>query len=337
MSRIHALKAEERESLERLRASFTVKRDQEREIVMALRSAPMRLDAGETQFITRELLAIKAKVYQTEYPTLRASEFIPMASDVDPLAENIAYQVEDQYGKAKIVVNDARDLPRVNVAIGELQTPVKTIGAEYTYTWLDLKRSAKSKTPLPARLANRARKTIAEGVDQSLSIGETVTGLAGFTNHASVAIGAATAAWSGATSAQMYGDMISACALVQTATNGVHECTNLLLPVASYAKAQTTPWSSTGASDLTVLRMFQVNNPGITVSSWYRLDTAGAAGVKRLIAYDKNADVVEGQVPLDYYEFPPQAFGLALVVPCIARVGGVQVRFPKAMAYTDGM
>lgn len=314
-----------------------MKRDQEAEIVQALRNGPVRFDAGETSFITRELLAIKSKVYQTEYPTLKAMQFIPMASDVDAYAENIAYQQTDGYGKAKIVANDARDLPRVNSQIGEATTPVKTLGAEYTYTWLDLQRSARSRAPLVMRLAARARMTIAEGIDSVLAIGDTLSTLIGFTNVSTVHIGAAAAAWSGATALQMYTDMIAAATLVQTNTQGIHRATDILLPVSSYAKAQTTAWSATGASDLTVLRFFQINNPDITVSSWYRLETAGAAGVKRMIAYDKNADVIEGQLPLGYYEFAPQYDGLALVIPCIARVGGVQCRFPKAMEYTDGM
>lgn len=314
-----------------------MKRDQEAEIVHALRQSPIRLDAGETAFITRELLAIKSKVYETEYPTLKAMQFIPMASDVDAYAEAIAYQQTDGYGKAKIIANDAKDLPRVNSTIAERQTPVKTLGAEYSYSWLDLQRSARSRSPLAMRLANRARKTIAEGIDSVLAIGDTPSGLGGFTDDGNVHIGAAAAAWGGATAAQMYGDMIAACNLVQTNTKGIHEATDLLLPVSSYATAKVTAWSATGASDLTVLRFFEINNPNVRVSSWYRLETAGAAGVKRLVAYDRNPDVVEGQLPLDYYELAPQYEGLALVIPCIARVGGVQVRYPKAIEYTDGL
>lgn len=313
------------------------KRDQEAEIVHALRSGPLRLDAGETAFITRELLAIKSKVYQTEYPTLRALEFVPMATDVDAYAENIAYQQTDEYGKAKIVANDARDLPRVNSQIGEATTPVKTIAAEYTMTWLDIQRSARSRSPLSARLAKAARDVIAEGIDSVIALGDSLTSLVGFTGVSNVHIGAAAAAWSGASAQQMYGDMIAACNLIVTNTKGTHKATNLLLPISAYATAQITPWSATGASDLTVLKFFEINNPGVKVDSWYRLETAGASGVKRMVAYDKDADVVEGQLPLNYTELPPQWNGLAMVVPCLARVGGVQARFPKAIEYVDGL
>jgi len=315
----------------------TKKRDHEAEIVNALRSGPIRLDAGETAFITRELLAIKSKVYQTEYPTLRALDFVPMATDVDAYAENIAYQQTDEYGKAKIVANDARDLPRVNSQIGEATTPVKTLAAEYTMTWLDIQRSARSRVPLSDRLAKAARNTIAEGIDSVISLGDSLTSLIGFTGISSVHIGAAAAAWSSASALQMYTDMITACNLVVTNTKGTHQATNLLLPISAYATAAITPWSATGASDLTVLKFFQLNNPGVKVDSWYRLETAGASGVKRMIAYDRNADVVEGQLPLNYTELPPQWNGLAMVIPCLARVGGVQARFPKAIEYVDGL
>jgi hypothetical protein len=314
-----------------------MKRDQEAEIVHALRNGPVRFDAGETAFITRELLAIKSKVYQTEYPNLKAMQLIPMASDVDAYAENIAYQQTDAYGKAKIVANDARDLPRVNSQIGEATTPVKTLAAEYTYSWLDLQRSARSRSPLVVRLANRARQTIAEGIDYVMTLGDALTGLVGFTQVAAAHVGAAAGVWGSATALAMYGDMIKAVTLIETNTLGIHQASDLLLPVSSYATAQLTPWSTTGASDLTVLKFFEINNPGVKVTPWYRLETAGAGAVKRMVVYDRNADVVEGQLPLDYYEFAPQYQGLALVIPCIARVGGVQARFPKAIEYVDGL
>jgi hypothetical protein len=314
-----------------------MKRDFEKEITEALDRGSMRFDAGETAFITRELLSIKSKVYQTEYPTLKALDFIPVSADNDVWAEAIAYQQSDGYGKAKIIANNATDLPRVGSIIGETNTPVRTIGAEYQYSWLDLARSARSRAPLVDRLAKRARKTIAEGIDYTMSFGDTESGLIGFTNNSNVHVGAATGNWSGLTAQQMYLDMITAVNLIQTNTNGIHQATGLLLPVSSYALAKRTPWSATGNSDLTVMKFFELNNPQVKVDPWYLLETAGSGSVKRMVVYDKDADVVEAQLPLNYYEFAPQPTGIAFVIPCIARVGGVQVRFPKAMEYVDGL
>jgi hypothetical protein len=314
-----------------------MKRDLEKEIVLALRNSAVRLDAGETAFITRELLSIKQKMYETEYPTLKALTFVPVATDVDAYAEAIAYQQNDGYGKAKIVANGATDLPSVSVETGEATTPVKTLAAQYDYSWLDLQRSARQRSPLSTRKAMTARKVVAEGIDSVTAAGDSDTGLIGFTNLASVGITAAAAAWGVATALQMYTEMANAVTAIPNSTKGIHEATDLILPLTAYTKAQITPWSSTGQSDLTVLKVFQANFPNVRVSSWYKLETAGAGGVKRMIAYDKNPDVVEAQLPLDFYELPAQAKGLALVTPCLARVGGVQCRFPKAMQYVDGL
>jgi hypothetical protein len=311
-------------------------RDIEKQIVLFLRSTG-RFDAGETAFIARELLALKAKLYNVEYPTLMARELFPTASDVEPYAENIAYQQFDVYGKAKLVANDATDLPKVDASKKEFQTPVRTLGDAYSFTWLDMQRSAKMRQPLVETRARRARSAIEEGIDDVLAFGDADSGLLGGTNHSVPTITAAAAAWAGATAQQIYDDMANALIRIITNTKGIHRGNTIGLPLASYAIAATKPWNATNATNLTVLQFFLQNNPGVSVVPWYKLDTAGAGGVKRMMVYDKNPDVIEGQVPLDFYEFPPQATGLAMVINCIARVGGVQVRYPKAIEYVDGL
>lgn len=314
-------------------------RDYEKEIAMVLRRE-QHLDAGESDFIVRELLAIKAKLYAVEYPTLKARMFIPMASDVDAYAEAITYQMTDSFGAAKMIGNDADDIPDVDVSTGEASpTPVKTIAAKYGYTWLDLQRAARQRAPLTMRRAQRANKAIAEGIDVALRTGNTDAKVQGFINNALVTPQSAAGNYNvpALTAQQIAADINKHLTGIVVDTKGIHAPNTVLLPISTYGDLNTTPWSATGQSDLTILQWLQSHHPGVTFDSWYVLETAGASSVKRMVVYEKNPDVIEGQLPIDFYEFPPQATGLRLVVPCLARCGGVQLRYPKAVRFVDGV
>ncbi|HEX6836043.1 MAG TPA: major capsid family protein, partial [Polyangia bacterium] len=304
-----------------------LKRDQEKEIATLIK-AQGRFDAGETAFIVRELLAIKAALYNVEYPKLKALQVFPVASDVQPYAESIAYQGFDQVGHAKIIANDAKDLPRVDVQKGEVQTPVRTLGAEYGYSWLDLQRAAVMRVPLSTLRAMTARNMIAVGVDDVSAGGDTDSGMVGALSSSLITPGAATGNWSGLTASQIYTDLTTPIINIRTNTKGLHDVTDILLPESSYAYIAATPWSTTNASNVTILGFLLGNYPGLRVTPWYKLETAGASSVKRMMHFDRNPAVIEVQLPLDFYELPPQAQGLAMNIPCIARAGGVHIRYP---------
>lgn len=295
-----------------------------------------RCDAGESALAARALLQVKAKTYDIKYPGLKAREYIPMSTDTDPGAEAIAYHQYDQYGAAKIISNNAKYLPRVDVSMAEFTSPVKTLGASYGYSWLDLKRAARAGVPLTEMRARAARRAIEQGIDDVMSVGDEPSGLEGFTNHSAVHIGAAGGAWSGRTALQNYTDLQTVYDLVNNQTKGIHQVSDIIMPVSAYNFITSQPWATT-ASDLTVKKFFEQNHPGCRLSSWYRLATAGAGSTTRLIAYARDPEVVEGQLPLDFEQLPPEAQALEYVVNCMARVGGVQIRYPLAVEYVDGL
>lgn len=320
-----------------------MKRDYEKEFALAV-GASQRFDAGETDFIVRQLLAVKAKLYQTEYPTLLARQFIPMASDVDAAAEAITWEMEDQIGEADFVSDYADDLPDVDVEIGEAApTPVKTLAVQYGYSWLEMQRAARSKAPLPARRALRARRSIAEKIDVVLRSGNANAKLPGFLNASGITTDSAAHTYdaaglvAGATPKSIAAEIDAELLSIETDTKGIHRATDVILPLTTYGFLDTTPWDSANATNVTLLGWLKAHHPDVNFSKWYALETAGAGSGKRAVIYEKNPDVVEGQLPLDFYEFAPQARGLGVKVPCLARVGGTLIRIPKAVRYLDGI
>jgi hypothetical protein len=80
--------------------------------------------------------------------------------------------------------------------------------------------------------------------------------------------------------------------------------------------------------------MFLRTNPGVSVDVWYRCDLAGDGGTDDLaVAYSKNPEVLEGIVPQEFEQLPPQFQGFSTTVYCHSRCGGVRIWQPKAMAY----
>ena len=303
-----------------------------------LQQRGIRLDAGETATLARQLEFIYAKTYDIKYTTLKARRFIPIDTSVDPGADFYTYRQWDMFGMAKIIANYADDLPRVDVLAKEYPAPIKSLGAAYGYSIQDLRRAAMSGSQLDAKRASATRRANEQAVDNIAAFGNADAGLGGFTNNVNVPLVAPdNGPWSGATPLEIIADLNKLVNSIIVATLETFEPDTLLFDTASFNRVNTTPMSSTGDADKTILRFFLDNNPYIkNVDQWTKLTDAGAAGVTRLICYKRDPEVVELVIPQDYEQFPPQARNLEFVIPTHSRIGGVSVRYPLAMAYMDG-
>lgn len=298
----------------------------------------VRLDAGETAALARQLEFIYAKTYDVRYAELKARRFIPVDTSVDPGAEFYTYRQWDMMGMAQIIANYADDLPRVDTLAKEYPAPIKSLGASYGYSIQDLRRSAMAGSQLDARRAKAARRAHEQAVDEIAAFGNADAGLGGFTNNANVPLVAPdNAPWSSATALEILADLNKLSNSIVLTTLETFEPDTLLLDTASFQLINTLPMSTTGDADKTVLRFFLDNNPYISnVDQWTKLTDAGAAGVTRLVCYKRDPEVVELVIPQEFEQFPPQARNLEFVIPTHNRIGGVSVRYPLAMAYMDG-
>jgi hypothetical protein len=160
-------------------------------------------------------------------------------------------------------------------------------------------------------------------------------------NHANVPIVAAiTGTWvtSSATPLQMIADLNKLVNSIVIATKETFLPDVLLLDNVAFSRINSTPMSTTGDADKTVLRFFLDNNPYITnVDQWNKLATAGAGGVTRAVAYKRSEEVLAAVEPQSFEQFPPQARNFEFVIPTHSRVGGVRIQYPLAIAYMDAL
>lgn len=311
---------------------------EEQLIQILMAQAGIRMDAGETAHLLRQLEFVKAQTFDILHAQLKARQFIPVSNEAPPGAESITYRQWDEFSMAKIIANYADDLPLVDVAVKEFTVPVKSLGKAYQWSIQDLRRASLAGSQLDVRRARAARMAIERAIDEIAAFGRADAGLPGFLNHANVPLVApVTGTWATATAAQILEDLNTLVQSIVETTLEVHVPDTLLLSTASFGIIAQRPVSTT--TQTTILQSFLTNNPYIrNVDQWTRLNSANAAGTgPRAVAYVRDPMVLQLEIPQEFEQFPPQSRNLSFVVPCHARIGGVQMHYPLAVAYMDGI
>lgn len=300
------------------------------------------LDASENVFFSRALELVKTRTYDRKYPNLRAREFVPLDPEIDNAIETIRLRSYSQVGIARLLASYAEDLPRSDVLANEATFGVKGIGTSYGYNLQEVRAANKAGTSLDAKKAAAARRATEVVIDRVLASGDSATGLTGLLNipnaltYTVPADGTgASALWVNKTPALIVRDMVGICEYIVTQTAEVEAPNMLLLPRAQYTLIRTTRFDSN--SDKTILDWFKAQYPGVAVEPWYKMLGAGAGGTQRMMAYSMTPDHLQGAVPQEFEQLPVQERGLEFIVPCHARVGGVQCYYPLSVAYGDGI
>lgn len=316
-------------------------------ILDTLGLSEIRQDAKYTAALEQQLEYVKAQTYDIRYPELKARTFLPVDSSVPEGAETVSYQQWDAMGMAKILANYGDDLPLVTALTEKFSQHIEGLAAAYDYSIQDLRRSAMSGSQLETRKARMARKSIDMLFEDIAAFGHANTKMKGFLNHPNVTVAAATTdgtstRWVGGRTtpkapADIEKDMHDSVTYVTVATKEINRPDSLLLPTTEYAHIAQTAVGQ--YNDKTILQRFTTNSVSVrNVASWYKLATADAAGTgPRMVTYQRDPDVLELVIPKEFEQLPPQVKNLTFVVPCHARCGGVVVRYPLAILYTDGI
>lgn len=300
-----------------------------------------RLDANETAFLERELTQLRSKIYEVKYAELMARSFIPIATDIAASADTYSFPVLDQVGQAKVIANGPDDLPRVDVKMTEVTGKVYTVGDSYGWTLYELMEAARVARPLSQMKARAARRAMETEIDAMLCTGQTTQQsnlvTTGLLNNAAVdALGVATMDhWVlNVTSGDQQVAEINAVVNEMIVTSKqVFIPDTVLLPTARFNVLANTRLAN---SDLTALDWLLKTNKRITsVMEWYKLDGAGVGGKDRMVVYKRDPEVLEGVVPQEFMQLPPQPRNLEFVVNCTARAGGTKVYQPLGIRYAD--
>jgi hypothetical protein len=300
------------------------------------REGNTRMDANETAILTRQLLDIDVRLFEVQYPELRGTTLCPIKSDIDKGAEQYGYEAQDHAGQAKRIANWAKDFPGVDVQSDETLVKLYSYGDGYGYTLQDARRSLMSGRSIEDRRAVAARTVLARKLDDCLATGDSDVGMTGLLNNASVpTFSPVTGVWSnaGTDADEISQDLMAMLMDIVVDSRGAEKADTILLPPSLFGIAERKRISNT---ELSALDYFRKKNPAIAIEQWEKLETAGASGVPRIVAFTRKLDKVAGLVPVEFETFAPQQVGLAWQVPCHMRTGGVVFYYPGSARYMDG-
>ena len=300
------------------------------------------LDASENAFFSRQLELVKIKTYDRKYPNLQARSFVPLDPELDNAVETIRLRSYTQVGVARLIASYADDLPRADVKTDDQIFSVRSIGTSYGYNLQEIRAAQRAGVAIDQKKAAAARRATEVVIDRVLALGDAANGLTGLLNvpnaltYTVPADGTGSSAlWTTKTPALIIRDMVGICEFIVTQTSEIEAPNMLLMPRPQYTLIRTTRFDSN--SDKTILQWFQAQYPGVNVQPWYRMTGAGAGGTQRMMAYSMSPDHLQGAVPQEFEQLPVQERNLEFIVPCHARVGGVQCYYPLSVAYGDGI
>ena len=303
---------------------------------------PIRLDAGEEQFFTRELAYVKTTAYEVKHSALKATTLIPVSTEAPSGAETIIARFFDGVGVAKIVADYANDFPRVDVFGREKIIKVRSVGDSFGYSIKEIRRAQMANSRLETRRATIARRAVDEIIDRLAWLGDAAYGIQGFINYPGISEYAtpngATGhkAWSTKTPDEIVADVAGMLTAVGEITNGREMPDTLILPLAQYNLLAFTPFGLN--RDKTIMTFIKENYPQLKRIEWVQeLKGQGAAGVDRAMVYTLDPEHLTLEMPQLFEQFPPQQKGMEFEVICHAETAGVIVYYPLSVAFADGI
>lgn len=303
------------------------------------------LDADGSVFFQRQLELIKSRSYDVQYPELPARTLFPVNNEGGFGITSITYRTYDQRATAKIINGYANDLPRADIGGKETTIPVKELGIAYAYTVKEIASSQITGVGLDQRRANAARRGVEEAINKIAFYGDAESGLPGFFSNAAIPVvtvvngAGGQPEWVNKTADEILFDMNDLFADIFENTKMVERGNTLMLPPAQWSLINSTPRSAN--SDTTILNYFVGNSPYVMsvadVIPVNELVGAGTAGVDIMVAYNRNPDKLQLEIPGELQFLAPQEKGLEIEIPGWSSIGGVNIYYPLSVNIGEGI
>lgn len=301
------------------------------------------MDAQDTYFLTNQLQSFDPTKYYHLLPGIVGRKILSAMQGVSSGAAVAKWRMTKVQGLAKKGTGASRNAPTASVIQTEETQAIKLLEAEMKYSVDEVRAAREAGEDLPEDTRRAAVASIEQQIDAMLATGDALSGITGFENNANVTGQAATAAWSGATAAQIETDVST---LVSNTMAGLKQGMvpgsdmpafsqfTLYIPESAMIRLATLRLGTT--NDYTLLKFFRENYYMIkNIVPWHRLTKGVLAPA--LDSGAMNPMAAEAILPLDFEALPEQYNGRQISVPCAGKCGGVAFRYPVAFRYLTGI
>lgn len=302
-------------------------------------------------FLVSQTSHIEAQVNEVQYPDIQYPALIPVDTSANEWAKSVTYYSMNKVGQANWFHHYGRDVPVADSERSKFEVGIEMAAIGYRWSLEELGQAMLIPgMNLSADRANAARRAYEEFVDKIAIRGDSDKGFTGIINRTDVdkawaANGAGGSPdWSDKTGDEILKDVNDTLTGIYTGSLTVELADTVLLPVESMALIATKRLDSNG-STMTVLQFLLQNNvyshvsgKPLTIRAVRGLEDAGENDAGRMVAYRRDPQVIKLHLPMPHRFLPVWQTGpLTFDVPGIFRLGGLEVRRPKAVRYLDGI
>lgn len=302
-------------------------------------------------FLIRQATLIEPTVYAIRYQDIQYPQLLPVDTSAPEWIQSVTYFSMDAVGQAQWFSGLAHDVPKVETTREKFETTVSMAAIGYGYTLEELGNAQLLGMNLSADKASAARRAAEEKIEQVAFVGDAGKGFTGLVNAATPTATTAPADGTGSattfaskTPDQILRDFNGQLTGIFTGTLGAEIADTALLPYSVLLDLSTRRIDA--VNQTTILEWVERNNiytrttgqPLMIRGVFGHLETVGSGGTKRMVAYRRSPEVLKMHMPMPFRFLPAWQTGpIKFDVPGIFRLGGVDIRRPKAVRYLDGI
>jgi hypothetical protein len=300
-------------------------------------------------FLVSQLSYVEPVVYRMKYPELNYAEMVPVVAIGNEWAKSITFFSVDMVGQADWFHTQASDIPLADFARGKAEVAIEMAAIGYRYNLEELgQQMMLPGTNIGTERAASCRRAYEEFVYNVALYGDVRKNWLGLTNHTSPPVINTAHTWAYDLAQttplvqQILTDFNSVLVNIWQGSLTVEMANTVLLPLSALATLAIAQLPNT---TMNVLQFIKQNNiytqttgQELTIRAVRGLDTAGASGNGRMIAYNNNPEILRFHIPMPHKFMPVwQRTPLVFDVPGIFRLGGLEIRRPLAFRFLDGV
>jgi hypothetical protein len=301
-------------------------------------------------FMVQQASYIEPQIYEIQYPEIQYPDLVPVDTSGNEWTKSKTFFSSDKVGQAQWFHHMASDMPFADIVRTKYEQGIEMAGIGYYYTMEELGVAMQiPNMNLTAERGDAARRAYEEFMERITFTGDSTKNWTGIVNDANVPAGSVAAdgsgsstLWSTKTADLMIRDVNAVLTGIYTGSQTVEMADTLLLPVASFTLLATTRIANTTASAMAWLQQYNtytaITGQQLTIRAVRGLETAGAAGAARMVAYRNDPSILKLHLPMPHkFLGVMQVTPLRYDVPGIFRTGGIEVRRPLSVHYADGI
>jgi hypothetical protein len=300
-------------------------------------------------FLVSQTSYIEPQVYKIKYPELNYRDLVPIDTSASEWAKSVTFFSVDMVGRADWFNHLARDVPLADITRGRHEVAIEMAAVGYRYTLEELGQAMMvPNVNLTTDRAAAAKRAYEEFVYNKALWGAVEKNWLGLLNHSAPTVINAQQTWAYQLGLNPVGttpilnDINGVLSNIWQASMTVETADTLLLPLKSMAQLAITQLPNTTMNLMEWIaknNMFtQTTQQRLNIIGVRGLDTAGASGNARAVAYRKDPDIVKMHIPMPHRFLPVWQTGpMVFDIPGVFRLAGVEIRRPMAFRYVDGI